>query len=114
MGRTVEIHIFEYDLLYDSLITEMDISDNKALERILLFFGDKIGNIYIIINNELGFGKSSFYNAAIFIDRYFNVKNSFSVFLELTQCKPASRTLEQAENAIGVELPELETVKAKQ
>jgi hypothetical protein len=99
--RTIEIYKFNYYKLKNTLLTKLNIKNKEMLEKILLFFGNKIENTYIILNNELEFGKSSFYNAAIFINMYFCVKNSFSIFLELSEQIPACRTLEQAKNAIN-------------
>lgn len=105
MGATIELKTGDYNTIKNQLIDEFNITEVDLLEKILLSFGDKIDNTYILLNNEYDEESNSYYGVSEFIDKYFKA-DSFDVFLRnMTEGTANVNAYDVADN-LGVELPD--------
>lgn len=105
MGRAVELKVGNYDTVLNKLVDKFEIEDVEFLEKVLLSFGEKLGDSYVLLHNEYYEEFNSYFNVAEFIDRYYDV-DSFNVFLDnMTEGVSNMNTYDVADN-LGVELPE--------
>lgn len=79
MGRSVELFRYNYDKLVDCFLEKKEIDNKEILEQILLSFGEKVGDFYILLNNEFYGEYNSYYNLTRLIDNVFNCENSFDI-----------------------------------
>lgn len=80
MGTNVELMRYNYDKLVKELMKVPGIDNKEILERILLEFGEKINDQYILLNNEFWEDYNCYYNVSIVIDNVFKCKDSFDIF----------------------------------
>lgn len=78
MGVYVDLYKIKYDELINELMKIEEIDDKDMLEKILLAFGEKIGDYYILLCNEYYEEYNSYYGLTDFIDTYFNLPNDYS------------------------------------
>ncbi len=80
MSINVEVLIYDYKELVDALI-DYGAKDRELLELILCEFGERIGDEYIILNNEyadhVAPGGDPYFNIGGVIDRVFGLEDSF-------------------------------------
>ena len=65
MSSDIELYKYNWDRL---------ILDQYKLENILLAFGEKCGNRYYLLNNEVWDEYNSFYGSIEVIEEYFNIE----------------------------------------
>ena len=111
----IEIHEYDWHELIDKLCnTFTEIDDVDALKKILLAFGFRYGDKYIILNNEYhGNGEySSYYNVARFIDDYFSINpddggandDTFEIICEMGTTLNSSRTKADVAKELGLKI----------
>ncbi len=101
MGVSIDLIKFDFDKLVTEIMTTKNITNRETLEKILISFGEKIDNVYIILNNEYYEDYNSYYELTHFIDEYFNVEDSsdciYSKNVGLTYCNCNKNKYEVAE-----------------
>jgi hypothetical protein len=85
MGMSVDVHSYDYEKLVEKL-QKIGASDKALLEKILAKFGERIGDRYILVNNEYWDEYNSYYNLPNLIDSAFGIKDSFDIFLNGEDC----------------------------
>jgi len=105
MGISIDLHRYSFDELVSKLMEKEGINDKEMLEKILTFFGLRIGDVYLLLNNELSGAYNSYYSAPDFINRYFGVEKSFDIFLDLWDVVNMSNDIDCAELELKIELP---------
>ncbi|MED3832970.1 hypothetical protein [Peribacillus frigoritolerans] len=108
MGTYVELKKGDYETIKSELVKRYSIEDADFLEKILLQFGEKIGDQYVLLNNEYWEDNNSYYGVATFIDRYYGVEDSFDIFLRQMKEANANWNVYEAADELGVELPDEE------
>ena len=73
MGQDVELYKYNWDRLVLD-IKNLGITDIDMLEKILLAFGEKCGNRYYLLDNEVYDEYNSFYSLIAVIEEYFNIE----------------------------------------
>jgi hypothetical protein len=106
MGIYVDVQKGNYETIKSELNKKFSIEDTDFLEKILLQFGEKIGDQYVLLNNEYWEDNNSYYGVSRFIDRYFGVEDSFDIFLRHMTEVNANWNVYEAAEELGVELPE--------
>lgn|SRR5690606_3743901 len=107
MGISIEVRVGDFNEIKTELISRFKIEDEVFLEKILLQFGEKIGDKYVLLNNEFWDEFNSYYGISTFIDRYYSVEDSFDIFLRMKEVN-ANWNVYDAADELGVELPEEE------
>ena len=75
MGQDVELYKYNWDrLILD--IKNLGITDVDMLEKILLAFGERCGNRYYLLDNEVYDEYNSFYSVIEVIEEYFDIKDN--------------------------------------
>lgn len=105
MGRSVELKVGNYDTILNQLVESFKIEDVEFLEKVLLSFGEKLGDSYVLLHNEYYEEFNSYFNVSEFIDRYYNV-DSFRVFLDNMSEGVSNMNAYEVADSLGVELPE--------
>ena len=77
-----------------------------AYEKILISFGEKIDDTYLLLQNEAWEDYNSYYSVAEFIDRYFGIEDSFSVICGSMREATCNVSVSEVEYELKIELPE--------
>lgn len=75
MSQDIELYKYNWDRLILDL-GRLGIKDKDKLERILLAFGERCGNRYYLLNNEVWDEYNSFFGVIEVMDEYFGVDTS--------------------------------------
>jgi len=103
MGIHAEVEKGDWETIISKLMG-MGISDRETLEKILLGFGEHIGEYYIILNNEFYEDFNSYYGVSVLLDKHFGLEDTFDVFLhECTVMVCNSNEMEVADN-LGLDI----------
>lgn len=105
MGITIGLYKYEWDKLIDNLL-KMGIKDKTMLEEILFYCGEKENNSYYLLNNKAWGDSNCFYALFNIIDQYFNVNDSFDIFLKLGKHLDMSRNIYEIGEKFGIKLDE--------
>lgn len=104
MGRSVEIHSYDYNELVNEILNVCN-TDNKALvEKILLLGGEKVGDKYILLNNEFWEEYNSYYNIPTALEKIFKVDDVFGKVF----CAYPNKIADSKELCSSVEMYEIE------
>jgi len=104
MSRSVTIEKCNFDKLVNDLMEKYKkINNKKMLCKILLSFGEKIGDQYIILNNEYYEECNSYYNVAHLINSYFGCDFSFDVFCNNTNEMICNKSKYEVVINLGIE-----------
>jgi D-hexose-6-phosphate mutarotase len=106
IGISIELKIGEYEKIKNDLIKLTKTEDSAFLENILLKFGKKIDDRYLLLHNESSEEYNSYYNISKFIDRYYNVENSHNVLFEHLETLEMNHSIEDAEETLFFEFSE--------
>ena len=110
MSVDVDLHKVKYAKYLNELMKLEEVNDKETLEKILLKFGEKIGDYYILLNNEYYNDYNSYYNLFSLIDFYFKIddtypnKSSHEVFLNLCEEMVANRNRYDVAYELGIEV----------
>lgn len=77
MGQSIDLYSYNYEKLVNKTLEVCKTDNKKVVEDILLACGNKIGNKYIILNQELWEDSSCYYNVAIVLEHVFNTEDVF-------------------------------------
>ena len=105
MGIEIEIYKYEWNKLIDDLL-KLGIEDKTMLEELLLYCGEKENNSYYLLNNEAWEDSNCFYVLSDVIDQYFNINDSFDIFLKLGKHLDMSRDIYEIGEKFGIKLDE--------
>lgn len=107
MGCSIDFYKLNYDELIQRLRIRIGNKDLENLEGIVLKFGIKLDNDFYILNNEYCEEYNSYYNLSTFLDRYYDIESSFDdIYLFTEDVEYISTSLEEAEEELGIKLPE--------
>lgn len=104
MGININLEKCNFNELVNNLMTQRNIKDQKMLEKILLAFGEKTGDIYYLLNNEKWEDYNSYYNVATFIDKYFGIEDSFDIICDLTKDAICNQGIYEVAECLGIQL----------
>jgi hypothetical protein len=75
MSSDIELYKYNWDRLMLDL-KNVGVDDMDKLEKILLAFGERCGNRYYLLNNEIWDEYNSFFNVIDFIRDHFDLDES--------------------------------------
>ena len=104
MGISIDLHVYDYDVLAKALIEKG--ATEPLLGKILEKCGYHLGGKYLLLNNEYYDGYSPYYNVAELVDCAFGIEDSFDVFLNITQDRNGINSVDKEEVAeeLGIKL----------
>ena len=108
MGYNIEVYKFKFKELKKSFMELPEVNDEDLLTKIMLEFGEVIGDSYIILDNEYYEDGDCFYNLPNMIDKVFNTEDSFDVLLKQRELLLSYKELYDAYDNLGLEEPEEE------
>ena len=106
MGYDIEVYKYNLKKLKKSFMELPEVNDEDLLTKIMLEFGEVIGDSYIILDNEYYEDGNCFYNLPNMIDKVFNTENSFDVLLKQREFLLSHKELIDAYENLGLEEPE--------
>ena len=108
MGCNIDVYKYNLKELKKSFMELPEINDEDLLTKIMLEFGEVIGDSYIILDNEYYEDGDCFYNLPNMIDKVFNTEGSFDVLLKQRESLLSYKELYDAYDNLGLEEPEEE------
>ena len=108
MGIDIDVYKYNLKKLKKSFMELPEVNDEDLLTKIMLEFGEVIGDSYIILDNEYYEDGNCFYNLSSMIDQVFETKDSFNVLLDQRESVLSYKELYDAYNNLGLEEPEEE------
>lgn len=106
MGIDIDVYKYKFKELKKSFMELPGVNDEDLLTKIMLEFGEVIGDYYIILDNEYYEDGNCFYNLPNMIDKVFNTENSFDVLLKQRKSLLSYKGLIDAYENLGLEEPE--------
>lgn len=105
MGCSIDMKKYNFDDLVNSLMGMEEVDDKEMLEEILVVFGERFDEYYILLNNQYYDDYNSYFNLAKFIDKYFDVEGgSFDILLDCGETVDCNISIYEAEELLGVRL----------
>lgn len=77
MGRSIDLYSYDYEKLVNKTLDVCKTDNRELVEKILLSFGNKIADRYILLNQELWDDYSCYYNVASILNKVFKVEDVF-------------------------------------
>lgn len=108
MGYNIEVYKYKFKDLKKSFMKLPKVNDEDLLTKIMLEFGEVIGDYYIILDNDCWEDGDCFYNLSNMIDEVFKTEDSFNVLLEQRESIVSYKELYEAYDNLGLEEPEEE------
>ena len=108
MGYDIEVYKYKFKELKKSFMKLPKVNDEDLLTKIMLEFGEVIGDYYIILDNDYWEDGDCFYNLSNMIDKVFKIEDSFDVLLEQRESMVSYKELYEAYDNLGLEEPEEE------
>ena len=106
MGMDIDVYKYKFKELKKSFMELPGVNDEDLLTKIMLEFGEVIGDYYIILDNECYEEGNCFYNLPNMIDKVFNTEDSFGALLEQRESLLSYKELYDAYDNLGLEEPE--------
>lgn len=106
MSWTIGMEKCNFNELVTNLCEKYKIENKELLEKILLEFGEKIGDTYVIMHNEVWEDGICTWNCFQLINRVFGIKgveNSYDEFLHLSESMISYKTTDEAIENLGLE-----------
>lgn len=108
MGMDIDVYKYKFKELKKSFMELPGVNDEDLLTKIMLEFGEVIGDYYIILDNDYYEEGNCFYNLPNMIDKVFNTEDSFDVLLKQRKSLLSYKGLIDAYENLGLEEPEEE------
>jgi len=77
MGVSIDLYSYNYNKLVNKILEVCNTDDEKLVEKILCACGNKIGDRYVILNQEMWENSSCYYNVARVLEQVFNIEDVF-------------------------------------
>ena len=106
MGMDIDVYKYKFKELKKSFMELPGVNDEELLTKIMLEFGEVIGDYYIILDNDYYEDGNCFYNLPNMIDKVFKTEDSFGVLLEQRESLLSYKALCDAYENLGLEEPE--------
>lgn len=93
---SVDVDLYKYDYLkLFAKLKEIGATDEAKLENILLTFGFRFGDVYIILcDGHAQEDYNSYYNLGTAIDKAFGLDNSFDPICDMGELLEAHKAIE--------------------
>jgi hypothetical protein len=113
LGRSIDLYSYDYEKLVNKTLEVCKADSRELVEKILLSCGNKVGDRYIILNQELWEDFSCYYNVSTALERIFKIDDVFGkVFCSIKdsdtdkQILISAMELYEIESEIGIEIPD--------
>lgn len=106
MSMSVDLYKLNYKEFVDKLMENPKINNRELLEKIILEFGNKIGEELVILENEFWEGGICTWNMFTMIQEAFELKDDdyvSDVFYELRKCLVGYKEIDDAYENLGLE-----------
>ena len=77
MGRSINLYSYNYEQLTNELLKVCETNNTELVEKILLACGNKIGDRYILLNQEFWEEFNSYYTVASIFSEVFGIDDVF-------------------------------------
>lgn len=106
MGRSVDIRKINYQEYHDALSKNKTKESDISIEQILLFFGEKIGDQYILLCNEFWEESNSYYSLFSVLEKVLGIEKAHKIFLHSSTEVTANMGTSDFEEKFNIELPD--------
>lgn len=109
MGISIDLEKINYHRFIEKLMENKKVNNRYLLEKIMLEFGNKIGNDLVILHNEYYEDGICTWNMCNMIDEVFKLKgseSSYSIYSNLRIELTSYKEIEKAYENLGIERKE--------
>lgn len=108
MGISIDLEKVNYKTLIEELMKDKKINDMKLLEKIILEFGNLVGEDLVLLHNEYYEEGICTWNLFTMIDEVFETEDTYSKYVQIREEMIGYKEIDEAYENLGLERKELE------
>lgn len=108
MGISIDLEKVKYEKLIEELMKDKKINDRELLEKIILEFGNLVGEDLVLLHNEYYEDGICTWNLFNMIDEVFETKDTYSKYIKIREDMINYKEIDEAYENLGLERKELE------
>lgn len=108
MGISIDLEKVNYEKLIEELMKDKKINDRELLEKIILEFGNLIGEDLVLLHNEYYEDGICTWNLFNMIDEVFETEDTYSKYIKIREDMIDYKEIDEAYENLGLERKELE------
>lgn len=108
MGISIDLEKVKYEKLIEELMKDKKINDMKLLEKIILEFGNLVGEDLVLLHNEYYEDGICTWNLFNMIDEVFETEDTYSKYIKIREDMIGHKEIDEAYENLGLERKELE------
>ncbi len=108
MGISIDLEKVNYEKLIEELMKDKKINDRELLEKIILEFGNLIGEDLVLLHNEYYEDGICTWNLFNMIDEVFETEDTYSKYIKIREDMIKYKEIDEAYENLGLERKELE------
>ncbi|MCI8486807.1 MAG: hypothetical protein HFJ20_07110 [Clostridia bacterium] len=108
MGISIDLEKVNYEKLIEELMKDKKINDRELLEKIILEFGNLVGEDLVLLHNEYYEDGICTWNLFNMIDEVFETEDTYSKYIKIREDMIDYKEIDEAYENLGLERKELE------
>lgn len=108
MGISIDLEKVNYEKLIEELMKDKKINDRELLEKIILEFGNLVGEDLVLLHNEYYEDGICTWNLFNMIDEVFETEDTYSKYIKIREDMIKYKEIDEAYENLGLERKELE------
>lgn len=108
MGISIDLEKVNYEKFINKLMENPKINNRELLEKIILEFGNHIGEDLIILHNEYYEDGICTWNLFTMIDEVFGTDDTYSEYIQIREEMISYKEIDEAYENLGLERKRLE------
>lgn len=108
MGISIDLEKVNYEKLIEELMKDKKINDRELLEKIILEFGNLVGEDLILLHNEYYEDGICTWNLFNMIDEVFETEDTYSKYIKIREDMIKYKEIDEAYENLGLERKKLE------
>lgn len=108
MGISIDLEKVNYEKLIEELMKDKKINDRELLEKIILEFGNLVGEDLVLLHNEYYEDGICTWNLFNMIDEVFETEDTYSKYIKIREDMIKYKEIDEAYENLGLERKKLE------
>lgn len=108
MGISIDLEKVNYEKLIEELMKDKKINNRELLEKIILEFGNLVGEDLVLLHNEYYEDGICTWNLFNMIDEVFETEDTYSKYIKIREDMIGYKEIDEAYENLGLERKELE------
>lgn len=108
MGISIDLEKVNYEKLIEELMKDKKINDRELLEKIILEFGNLVGEDLVLLHNEYYEDGICTWNLFNMIDEVFETEDTYSKYIKIREDMIDYKEIDEAYENLGLERKKLE------